>query len=76
MYKNFRSKYLEGNCHSGGQAKNNIKMDIKELGCDSMDYIYLAQNWVRLRAPCEDGNKQLCYIKEDISSLGVLLTSS
>jgi hypothetical protein len=42
---------------------DNIKMDLREIGCDGMDWIDLAQDRDQWRGSCERGNEPPCSIK-------------
>jgi hypothetical protein len=41
----------------------NIKMDLREIGWDGMDWIDLAQDWDQLEGSCEHGNEHAGSIK-------------
>ena len=41
--------------------EDNIRMDLKEIDCESMDWIHLAQD--KLVSSCERGNETTGFIK-------------
>ena len=43
--------------------EDNIKLDLQEVGCGSMDWIHLAQDRDRWGGTCECGNEPLVSIK-------------
>jgi hypothetical protein len=42
--------------------EDNIKMDLKEVGCQYMEWIHLTKDSVQGRVPCEPSSEILCFI--------------
>jgi len=43
--------------------ENNIRMDLREIGWETVDWIYLSQNRDQVMGSCEYGNEPLDAIK-------------
>lgn len=43
--------------------EDNIKIDLKDVCCEDTNWIYLAQDWIRLCLYCEWSNEPLCSME-------------
>ena len=46
--------------------EDNIKMDLREVGCDPEDCIALAEDWDQWRAYVKSGNEPLGFLKANL----------
>jgi hypothetical protein len=45
------------------RCEDNIKMDLKEIGCEDVHWIHLDQNRALMTGSCDHGNKLSGFIK-------------
>jgi hypothetical protein len=53
----------EATINSGTTWEDNIKMDIKEIRCEFIDWIHVSPVWATVTRSCEQGNKTSVPIK-------------